>query len=312
MNFIKHEPVLINEAIKALNIRNDLVYIDATFGLGGYTKEILKKSNCTVLGIDRDPDVEKFSVTLKKKYKSRFKFILGNFGNIKKLLEKENLNKITGGIVADLGMSNLQLEDYKRGFSIKNNGPLDMRMSKKGISAEYVINYFQEDELSKIFRDYGEEYKSKKIAKKIVVERKKNKITTTHDLANLIKKVKFQKKPFRIHPATKTFQALRIFINNELEEIKNLIDCSINIMAPGARLVLISFHSLEDRLVKNTFNKLCEEKNTANRHLPIHDSITKPKFIKVGKSFLVPTEKEIFKNPKARSAKLRVIERVNI
>ena len=125
-------------------------------------------------------------------------------------------------------------------------------------------------------------------------------------------KVKFQKKPFRIHPATKTFQALRIFINNELEEIKNLIDHSINIMAPGARLVLISFHSLEDRLVKNTFNKLCGKKNTANRHLPTHDSIVKPKFIKVGKSFLVPTEKEIFKNPKARSAKLRVIERVNI
>ena len=176
MNFIKHEPVLINEAIKALNIRNDLVYIDATFGLGGYTKEILKKSNCTVLGIDRDPDVEKFTVILKKKYKSRFKFILGNFGNIKKLLEKESLNKITGGIVADLGMSNLHLEDYKRGFSIKNNGPLDMRMSKKGISAEYVINFFQEDELSKIFRDYGEEYKSKKIAKKIVLKEKKIKL----------------------------------------------------------------------------------------------------------------------------------------
>ena len=118
--------------------------------------------------------------------------------------------------------------------------------------------------------DYGEEYKSKKIAKKIVLERKKNKITTTHDLANLIKKVKFQKKPFKIHPATKTFQALRIFINNELEEIKNLIDHSINIMAPGARLVLISFHSLEDRLVKNTFNKLCGEENTINRHLPKH------------------------------------------
>ena len=145
-------------------------------------------------------------------------------------------------------MSNLQLEDNGRGFSIKNNGPLDMRMSKKGISAEYIINFFQEDELSNIFWNYGEEYKSRKVAKKIVSERKKNKISTTHDLANLIKKVKPQKKPFRIHPATKIFQALRIFINNELEEIKNLIDHSINIMEPGARLVLISFHSLEDRL----------------------------------------------------------------
>tara|TARA_B100001989_G_scaffold91878_1_gene63946 strand:+ start:1577 stop:2515 length:939 start_codon:yes stop_codon:yes gene_type:complete len=312
MNLITHNPVLLNEALEYLNIRNNLVYVDATFGLGGYTKEILKKNNCTVIAVDRDPDVQKFSVILKKNYKNKFKFILGKFGDLKKLLEIESVDKITGGIVADLGMSSLHLENSKRGFSIKNNGPLDMRMSKKGISAEYVINSFEEDELSKIFWNYGEEHKSRKIAKTIVIERKKNKISTTHDLANLIKKVKLQKKPYRIHPATKIFQALRIFINNELEEIKCLIDHSINIMAPGARLVLISFHSLEDRLIKNTFKKLCEGEKNVNRHLPSLKPSMKPKFKKIGKPFYIPTENEILKNPRSRSAKLRVIERVSI
>ncbi len=312
MNIITHNPVLLNKAIQSLNIRNDLVYVDATFGLGGYTKEILEKNNCKVIAVDRDPDVKKFSVILKKLYKKNFKFILGRFSNLKKLLENENIDKINGGIVADLGMSSLQLEDNERGFSIKNNGPLDMRMSKKGISAEHIINSFQEDDLSNIFWNYGEEYKSRKIAKKIILERKKNKISTTHDLANLIKKVKASKKPYRIHPATKIFQALRIFINNELEEIKGLIDHSINIMEPGARLVLISFHSLEDRLVKNTFNKLCGREKNTNRHLPTLDSKINPKFIKIGKPFYIPTKKEIIKNPRSRSAKLRVIERVRV
>ena len=312
MSLIIHNPVLLNEAIKSLNIRNNLVYVDATFGLGGYTKEILKTNNCSVIALDRDPDVESFSKVIKKVYKKNFKFILGKFGNLKKLLENENVNKITGGIVADLGMSSMQLENNKRGFSIKNNGPLDMRMSKQGISAEHVINSFQEEELSNIFWNYGEERKSRKIARRIVIERKKNKISTTHELANLIKKVKFQKKPYRIHPATKIFQALRIFINNELEEIKYLIDHSIKVLEPGARLVLISFHSLEDRLVKSTFNKLCGGGKSINRHMPSINSPTKPSFIKVGKSFYIPTEKEIKKNPRSRSAKLRVIERVSI
>ena len=311
MKLITHEPVMLNEAVQFLNVRKGLVYIDATFGLGGYSKEILKKNNSTVIAVDRDPDVQKFSKALRSLYKNRFKFILGKFSELKRLLENENLNIITGGVVADLGMSSLQLEDEKRGFSIKNNGPLDMRMSKKGVTAEHIINSFKEEELSNIFWNYGEEYKSRKIAKRIVIERKRSKITTTHDLANLIKKVKFQKKFHKTHPATKTFQALRIFINNEIEEIRGLLDQAISIMAPGARLVLISFHSLEDRLVKNTFNNLCEGKKSVNRHLPILNNLSKPKFIKIGKSFYNPTEKELLKNPRARSAKLRVIERLS-
>ena len=312
MNEITHEPVMIDEALKALNIRKDFLYIDATFGLGGYTKKILETKDCKVMAIDRDPDVEKFSKTVKKLYKRRFKFILGTFGNLKKILKEEKVTNISGGIVADLGMSNLQIEDGKRGFSIKNNGPLDMRMSKEGISAEHVINFFQEDKLSNIFWKYGEEYKSRKIAKKIVFERQKNKISTTYDLADLIKKAKTQKKQYRIHPATKTFQALRIFVNNELEELKNFINDSLDLLAPGSRLVLITFHSLEDRLVKRTFNNLCKTSKTTNRHLPSKQIEKKPKFRKVGKSFYFPTEEEIAKNPKSRSAKLRAIERISL
>ena len=312
MNIITHEPVMIEEAIKSLNIRKNFVYVDATFGLGGYSKKILKTKDCSVIAIDRDPDVEKFSKELNKFYKSRFKFILGTFGNLKSILEGEKLKTVTGGIVADLGMSNLQLEDNKRGFSIKNSGPLDMRMSKTGLSADYVINFFKENELSNIFWKYGDEYKSRKIAKKIVTERKKKRISTTHDLANLVKKAKPHKTPYRIHPATKTFQALRIFINNELEEIKNFISDAISLLAPGARLVLITFHSLEDRLVKSTFNTLCNANQSINRHLPSTCQENKPKFKKVGKSFYCPTDTEVAKNAKARSAKLRVIERISL
>ena len=279
------------------------------------TKKILLEKDtedCSVIAIDRDPDVEKFSLELKKFYKSRFRFILGTFGKLKNVLETEKVKTITGGIVADLGMSNLQLEDSKRGFSIKNNGPLDMRMSKTGLSADYIINFFQEKELSNIFWKYGEEFKSRKIAKKIVTERKEKKISTTYDLADLVKKAKPYKTPYRIHPATKTFQALRIFINNELEEIKNFISDSIKLLAPGARLVLITFHSLEDRLVKNAFNKLCQTNQSVNRHLPTIHQEEQPKFKKIGKSFYFPTEKEVKKNPKSRSAKLRVIERISL
>ena len=241
MKSIIHEPVMLEEAIKALNIRKNFIYVDATFGLGGYTKKILKDYSCSVIAIDRDPDVERFSKLLKKTYKNRFDFVLGTFGKIKKILEEQRVNTITGGIVADLGISNLQIEKSKRGFSIKNNGPLDMRMSKKGLSADHIVNFFKETDLSEILWKYGEEYKSKKIAKFIVSERKKKKIATTHELANLVKRAKPHKLPYRIHPATKTFQALRIFINNEIEEIQTLINASINFLAPELDWSLLLF-----------------------------------------------------------------------
>ncbi|MBF96841.1 MAG: Ribosomal RNA small subunit methyltransferase H [Alphaproteobacteria bacterium MarineAlpha9_Bin4] len=312
MNIIIHEPVMIKEAIKALNIRKNFIYVDATFGLGGYSRKILETKGCNLIALDRDPDVKKFSTSFKKSYKNRFQFILGTFGSLKNILKDKKIENINGGIVADLGMSNLQIEDGKRGFSIKNFGPLDMRMSKTGVSAEHVVNFFKENELSDILWKYGEEYKSRKIAKRIVYERKKKKISTTHDLANLVKGVKSNKKPYRIHPATKTFQALRIFVNNELEELKNFISDSINLLTPGARLVLITFHSLEDRLVKSAFNKVCKKNQTTNRHLPSSDQKIEPKFERVGKSFYFPSSIEVAKNPKARSAKLRVIERVSL
>ncbi len=312
MKLIVHEPVLLKEALDALNVRKNLLYVDATFGLGGYSKEILKKNECNLIAIDRDPDVEKYSLDLRKNYKKKFDFVLESFSKLETILKRKKIEGISGGIVADLGMSNLQIEQGIRGFSIKNNGPLDMRMSKEGLTADHIINFFEEKKLSKIFWEFGEEYKSKKIAKKIVYERKKKRISTTHDLANLIKKAKSTNKKYKIHPATKAFQALRIFINNELQEINILITTAFKLLMPGARLVLITFHSLEDRLVKNTFNNVCATNNTINRHMPTADIIKKPEFKKIGKSFYLPTDIEIQKNPKARSAKLRVIERVSI
>ncbi len=309
MNDISHKPVLINETINSLNIRDKLTYVDATFGFGGYTKRILEKANCRVISIDRDPDVKFFADEVKKDYKNRFEFILTKFSNIKTVLEKKGLKIISGGLVADLGLSSMQINNSQRGFSFMHNGPLDMRMSKTGISAKEIINTYKESDLTEIFWKYGEEKKSRHLAKIIVNERRKKVINTTFDLVDILKKV-IKNNNKKKHPATRVFQALRIYINKELYELEHLISCAENLLLPGARLAIVSFHSLEDRIVKISFNQLSGKIKNVNRHLPFNEDKKKVYFKRISKKAIKPEVNEILENRKSRSAKLRVLERI--
>ena len=308
----QHIPVMMKEAIEALNVRDSLDYIDVTFGGGGYSEEILKKANCNLISIDKDPTVNNYAKKLKFKYKKRFTFVNNGFENLEGIIKDNNKISVSGGIVADLGVSSFQLDKSDRGFSFNKDGPLDMRMSRKGITAQELIYSLNEKELSKVLRDYGDEEKSRAIAKMIVKERNKEVLDTTFKLVKLIKRVKKNDYKRKNHPATKSFQALRIATNQELKSLKKLLMISEKILLPGARLVLITFHSLEDKIVKLFFNEISGKQENKNRHLPQVISTKKVKFKVINKKPILPSIAEINSNKRARSAKLRVVERMVI
>ena len=306
----QHTPVMIKEAIEALNIRDNLDYIDVTFGGGSYSEEILKKANCKLLSIDKDPYVRNYAKKLKIKYKKRFTFANNDFANLDTVIKENNKTQISGGIVADLGVSSFQLDDPNRGFSFNKDGPLDMRMSREGITAQELIYSLDEKELARILWDYGEEEKSRAIARIIVKERNKELLDTTFKLVRLIKRVKKSDNKRKNHPATRSFQALRIATNKELKSLKKLLQISEKILLPGARLVFITFHSLEDRIVKLFFNDISGKRDNLNRHLPQVLETKKVKFKVINRKALLPCSDEIKSNRRARSAKLRVVERM--
>ena len=312
MMISKHIPVMMKEAIEALNVRDNLYYIDATFGGGGYSEEILKKADCcNLLSIDKDPTVKNYAKKLKIKYKKRFTFVNDDFENLETIINENNKGLVSGGIVADLGVSSLQLDDSERGFSFNKDGPLDMRMSGEGVTAQELIYSLDEKELARILRDYGDEEKSRAIAKMIIKERNKEVLDTTFKLVKLIKRVK-KSNHKKKHPATKSFQALRIATNQEFKSLEKLLMISEKILLPGARLVLITFHSLEDRIVKLFFNNISGKQENLNRHLPQVIKIKKAKFKVINKKPILPSSTEIKSNIRARSAKLRVVERMVI
>ena len=311
MMISQHIPVMMKEAIEALNVRDNLDYIDVTFGGGGYSEEILKKANCNLLSIDKDPAVKKYAKQLKIKFKKRFTFINDDYENLESIIE-ENKKLVSGGIVADLGVSAFQIDDAKRGFSFNKDGPLDMRMSGEGVTAQELIYSLDEKELARILWEYGDEEKSRAIAKMIIKERNKEVLDTTFKLVKLIKRVKKNDYKRKNHPATKSFQALRIATNQELKSLKKLLMISEKILLPGARLVLITFHSLEDRMVKFFFNEISGKQENLNRHLPQVIKTKKVKFKVINKKPLIPSRTEIMSNKRARSAKLRVVERMVI
>ncbi len=312
MMISQHIPVMMKEAIEALNVRNNLDYIDATFGGGGYSEEILKTANCNLLSIDKDSTVKNYAKKLKVKYKKRFTFVNDDFENLESIIEENNKTLVSGGIVADLGVSSFQLDDAERGFSFNKDGPLDMRMSGEGVTAQELIYSLDEKELARILWDYGEEEKSKAIAKMIIKERNKEVLDTTFKLVKLIKRVKKSYHNKKKHPATKSFQALRIATNQELKSLEKLLMISEKILLPGARLVLITFHSLEDRIVKLFFNEITGKQENLNRHLPQVIKIKKVKFKVINKKPILPSSAEIKSNRRARSARLRVVERMVI
>lgn len=306
-----HVSVLLDECIENLNIKPDGVYVDCTMGGAGHSKEIVKKlsNKGLFIGFDQDKNAIKTAKERLSKYSDRVKFVHSNFENIKDELEKIGVYKIDG-VLADLGVSSHQLDEADRGFSYMQDAPLDMRMDVRcEFSAYDVVNGYTEEELAKIIKDYGEENWAKRIAKFIVEERKEKKIETTGELVDIIKKA--IPKKARIdgpHPAKRTFQAIRIEVNNELGVITKMIDDASSIMNKGGRICIITFHSLEDRIVKNAFKELSLD-CICPPHLPMCQCDKKSEVKIITRKPIIPTDEEIEVNPRSRSAKLRVAEK---
>ncbi len=298
-----HAPVLLTEVIKALNPQAGETYIDATFGAGGYSSAILDAAPCSVLAIDRDPSVISHTRTLQEKYGARFTFRQGCFSALDKLAHTAGFSHIDG-IVMDLGVSSMQLDTPMRGFSFMHDGPLDMRMGDSDKTAADIVNHYDEKQLSHIIAIYGEERRARAIAKAITTARKQAPITQTRTLAILVENIVGNRATQKIHPATRTFQALRIYVNDELGELMRGLHAAETILAPQGRLIVVSFHSLEDRIVKRFFAKRSGRAGRASRHLPQIDPPS-PSFVDYKKRSITAGSSEINTNPRARSAHMR-------
>lgn len=293
----KHIPVMLQEVLTALKPQKGEVYVDATFGNGGYTKAILETADCKVIALDRDPTVKIRVNEFKNMYGDRFEFRAGQFGDFADLVP-ERIN----GAVFDIGVSSMQLDEAERGFSFSKEGALDMRMSQDGISAKDIVNSYDEEALADLIYQYGEERKSRQIAKRIAEYRQNKKIETTTELAEIIYSV-IHKKFGEIDPATRTFQALRIAVNDELGELSRGLSGAANRLQKNGRLVVVDFHSLEDRIVKNFFKENGGKRIRVSKYAPelVQDEHL---FAEVSK-VIMPTAEECEKNPRSRSAKLR-------
>ena len=307
----KHKPVLLKECIEGLNIKKDGIYVDGTLGGAGHSKEILNHLSNTGLLIGIDQDLEALDAA--KKNLSSFNnvvYIHDNHDNIYKILQKFEIQKVDG-ILLDLGVSSYQLDEKSRGFSYMEDAKLDMRMDRtKKLTAEEVVNSYTEEELAKIFFEYGEEKYSKNIAKNICMARKNKKITTTKELVKIIEESIPQSKQNNGHPAKRTFQAIRIEVNDELRPLHGTILKSINCLKPEGRLAVITFHSLEDRIVKNAYIEAVG-KCTCPPDIPycVCGNVSLGKI--VNKKPIVANEEEQKSNSRSRSAKLRIFERNN-
>ena len=307
---MKHYSVLKNEVIEGLNINPEGIYIDATLGYGGHSEEILKRLRRGFLfAFDQDEDAIHFGQQRLSKVSNNFKIIYDNFENLKECLNKEGITKVDG-IVFDLGLSSPQIDETERGFTFMKDAPLDMRMDKqKKLTAEIVINNYSLEDLINIFFTYGEEKFSKTIAKNIIEYRKKQKITHTKELVEIIKSSVPIKYFLNNHPERQIFQAIRIEVNNELKVLEKALEEAIMLLNPQGRICVISFHSLEDRIVKQIFKKYSEI-NKLVKGLPVIPDEYKPLIRLVINKPIVATEKELAENSRSKSAKLRIIERL--
>ena len=302
-----HIPVLLDEVIKALSLTQDEVYVDATFGLGGYTKAILKNKNCKVVAIDRDPHAKVFADSLKENYGDRFYFKIGKFSELGNFLNELKINEVAG-VVFDLGVSSPQLDIQSRGFSFKLDGPLDMRMSSEGPTADEFLDKVEENTLANIIYEFGDEVYSRRIAKNIINQRSINKIKTTGQLADIVRNA-IPKKKSKIDLATKTFQAIRIYLNDEVKELEEGLIAAEKVLRPEGRLAVVSFHSIEDKIVKNFFNR-CVRNRPSSRHLP-EPPKKNPSLEIITKKPILPSAQEIYINKRSRSAKLRIAKRTH-
>lgn len=300
-----HIPVLGREAVAALAPRDGGIYVDATFGAGGYSRMILDVAGTRVIGIDRDRTAIAGGFDLVDAANGRLTLVEDRFSNLADVCAAQGCEAVDG-IVMDVGVSSMQLDQAGRGFSFRLDGPLDMRMGQDGPTAADVIAKASETDLANLIYIFGEERKSRGIARAIVAARREAPITTTKALADIVGRV-VRSKPNEIHPATRTFQALRIFINEELDELQSALAAAEQLLRPGGRLAVVSFHSLEDRIVKNFFNARGKS-GGGSRHLP-EIAQSEPSFEILTKRPVVADDDEVAANPRARSAKLRAAAR---
>ena len=295
-----HEAVLLSESVQGLNIKPDGIYVDVTFGGGGHSREIIKNlSKGQLFAFDQDTDANNNILE-----KENFKLLNTNFRNIKNFLRVEGINEIDG-LLADLGVSSHQFDISERGFSTRFSGPLDMRMNLNSeLDAKHIINNYSQQDLANIFFEYGELRESRKIAKTIVAARKEKQILTTNQLLDCIQHLTIERK--RNQFFSRVFQAIRIEVNDEIQALKEMLNAATDLLKVGGRLSVISYHSLEDRLVKNLVKKGNVE---GNLQRDFYGNPLKV-FKEISKKVIVPSEQEIKTNPRARSAKLRIAEKI--
>ncbi|HUN45261.1 MAG TPA: 16S rRNA (cytosine(1402)-N(4))-methyltransferase RsmH [Stellaceae bacterium] len=299
-----HVPVLLQEAIAALAPRDDALYVDGTFGAGNYSRALLEAARCRVMAIDRDPAAVKRGDALVRRFSGRLTVVEGRFGDLEQILATLGIPAVTG-IVLDLGVSSDQIDTAARGFSFRADGPLDMRMATTGVTAAELVNTLSEAALADLIYVYGEERYARRVARAIVAARAQTPLTRTGELAAIVRKA--VPTSGGIDPATRTFQALRIEVNDEMGELERALSAAERALEPGGRLAIVSFHSLEDRRVKD-FLRARSGGTGVSRHRP---SVTEraPTFTVLTRRPVTPTEAEIERNPRARSARLRAAER---
>jgi 16S rRNA (cytosine1402-N4)-methyltransferase len=303
-----HRPVMLAEVLEVLAPRDGAIYVDGTFGAGGYSEALLQAADCRVWGIDRDPRAMACGSAMAARFPGRLRVIEGRFGEMDRLLAAENAIPVDG-VALDLGVSSPQLDEPERGFSFRFDGPLDMRMSGQGPSAADVVNSLSESDLADIIYRYGEERRSRAVARAIVAARAQQPITRTLQLAEIVRGA-VRGGGQDLDPATRTFQALRIYVNDELGELGRGLAALPELLVPGGRLVVVSFHSLEDRLVKRFLAERGDRQARPSRHLPDLPARQPAMFRHLYRGAIRPRSAEIAANPRARSARLRAAERL--
>ncbi|MEO1226992.1 MAG: 16S rRNA (cytosine(1402)-N(4))-methyltransferase RsmH [Pseudomonadota bacterium] len=294
-----HIPVLLAETVAALAPGDGDTVVDGTFGRGGYAAALLQAAKCQVIGIDRDPQAIAHGREMAGEYDGRLTLIEGRFGDMDRLVDR-----LVDAVALDLGVSSPQLDEAERGFSFRADGPLDMRMGNHGSTAADIVNNADESDLIRILRDYGEERFARRVAKAIVAARGTAPVTTTGQLADIVRRAVPRSKD-GIDPATRSFQGLRIAVNDEMGELSRGLAAAERILAPGGRLAVVSFHSLEDRQVKRFLTGRSNTSRATSRHLPVPANDLAPTFRLINRKPIEPGAEELAANPRARSAKLR-------
>ena len=304
-----HVPVMLHEVLATLRSRSGATYLDATFGGGGYAAAILEAASCTLWAIDRDPDAIARGAALAVRHPGRLHLVHARFGDMVESLAARGITQLDG-VVMDLGVSSFQLDESERGFSFRADGPLDMRMGREGKTAADLVNTLDEGELVRIIRDFGEERHARRVARAIIRARAEAPIETTARLAEIVRRA-VPRDPSGIDGATRSFQALRIAVNDELGEVERGLAAAMELLAPGGRLVVVAFHSLEDRIVKRAMAEATGRRGSASRHDPAALlGRAAPDFALLTPRALRPGEAETAANPRARSARLRALERL--